>query len=348
METKKITDILKVEGIMSQGFGLSPKIVMRDKRLTVEAKAIYSYIASFAGAGSQAFPGRDLMLEKLDISPKRYYKHLQLLIECDYLRIDREVDEHGWKGRNIYTLVAHPDSDYTKPESLQTDRPQQMQLSCTDNRNSGKKEEKILPEIKKHINHPKRKNPLRAQLDIDNLIKNDPASGKDIEMIYMAADDMTKCEELKIGNAIKRKEDLQEVVDSLTADNIRIVLKALQDNNFNIKNRRKYIQTCLFNSIYDDSQTIIEEMELAKIRAAEKESKESAEQKRKEIFAAYPELKQMDEEASDIAIKLCRMTFTGSADEKSALKAKRNEIENSMKMFCIREGIDAELLELNA
>lgn len=341
MGTKKITEILKVEGIMSQGFGLSPKIVMRDKRLTVEAKAIYSYIASFAGAGSQSFPGRDLMLEELDISPKRYYKHLQLLVECDYLRIEREIDDNGWKGRNIYTLVAHPDSDYIKPEykPVHTE-PECMMNNChTGDENSGGKKEK---------RNPIKKNPLREQLDIDNLIKNDPASSKEIEIIYMAVEDMTKCEELKIGNAVKRKEDLHEVVDSLNADNIRIVLKAMQDNNSNIKNRRKYIQTCLFNSIYDDSQTIIKEMELAKSRAAEKENEESAEQKRKEIFAAYPELKQMDEEASNITIKMCKMAFIGSADEKSSLKAKRIEIENNMKNFCLREGIDVELLELNA
>ena len=341
MGTKKITEILKVEGIMSQGFGLSPKIVMRDKRLTVEAKAIYSYIASFAGAGSQCFPGRDLMLEELDISPKRYYKHLQLLVECDYLRIEREIDDNGWKGRNIYTLVAHPDSDYIKPEYKPVyTEPECMMNNChTGDENSGGKKEK---------RNPIKKNPLREQLDIDNLIKNDPASSKEIEMIYMAVEDMTKCEELKIGNAVKRKEDLYEVVESLNADNIRIVLKALQDNNSNIKNRRKYIQTCLFNSIYDDPQAIIKEMEMAKSRAAEKENEESAEQKRKEIFAAYPELKQMDEEASNITIKMCKMAFIGSADEKSSLKAKRIEIENNMKNFCLREGIDVELLELNA
>lgn len=91
---ERINDLLRVEGIMSQGFGLSPKIVMRDQRLTIEAKAIYSYIVSFAGGGNQSFPGRDMMVEELGISVKRYYKHLQLLIDCDYLRIEREKGEN--------------------------------------------------------------------------------------------------------------------------------------------------------------------------------------------------------------------------------------------------------------
>lgn len=45
----QVADILRVEGIMAQGYGLNPKIVMRDKRLTPEAKCIYSYLCSFAG-----------------------------------------------------------------------------------------------------------------------------------------------------------------------------------------------------------------------------------------------------------------------------------------------------------
>ena len=62
---KNICDILKFEGIMSQGFGVAPRIVMRDKRLTVEAKAIYCYFQSFAGSSEAAFLDDKLYLMSL-------------------------------------------------------------------------------------------------------------------------------------------------------------------------------------------------------------------------------------------------------------------------------------------
>ena len=42
--------------IFSMGYGHIAKLVMKDKDLTVEAKAIYSYIASYAGASDTAYP----------------------------------------------------------------------------------------------------------------------------------------------------------------------------------------------------------------------------------------------------------------------------------------------------
>ncbi len=40
-------NFIQINGIMSQGYGFSPKAVMRDTRLTIEAKAIYAYMSSF-------------------------------------------------------------------------------------------------------------------------------------------------------------------------------------------------------------------------------------------------------------------------------------------------------------
>ena len=81
---KNICDILKFEGIMSGGFGIAPRIVMRDHRLSIEAKAIYAYFQSFAGNRESAFPARDTILNELSISKTRYYKYLNQLIEYDY------------------------------------------------------------------------------------------------------------------------------------------------------------------------------------------------------------------------------------------------------------------------
>ena len=42
---------LQNTSILSDGYGLIPKKISRDKDLTMEAKAIYGYLASFAGSG---------------------------------------------------------------------------------------------------------------------------------------------------------------------------------------------------------------------------------------------------------------------------------------------------------
>lgn len=100
-------DLIQSEGIYKNGYGIIPKSVMRDKNLSIEAKAIYSYICSFAGAGASAFPSVKLMLKELNISENRFYKHMKSLTEMGYIKIDRERKGNRL-GNNIYTLANNP------------------------------------------------------------------------------------------------------------------------------------------------------------------------------------------------------------------------------------------------
>ncbi len=104
----KIQDILKVEGVNAKGYGIIGKIVMQDKRLSIEAKAIYAYFRSYAGAGTSAFPGVPKILEDLGISKNRYYKHFGLLKTYDYIRVDQVIQSSGKFSHNIYTMVDNP------------------------------------------------------------------------------------------------------------------------------------------------------------------------------------------------------------------------------------------------
>ena len=109
-EQKNICDVLKSEGIMSNGFGMAPRIVMCDQRLSIEAKALYAYFQSFAGSIGTASSLRKTILQELNISKNRYYKYLNQLIECDYIRVTRE-ETNGFKGRNVYVIVSNPASE---------------------------------------------------------------------------------------------------------------------------------------------------------------------------------------------------------------------------------------------
>lgn len=119
-------NFIQINGIMSQGYGFSPKMVMRDKRLTIEAKAIYAYMSSFAGAGLTAFPTVELQLAELGISKNRYYKHRKLLEDLGYITVKQtRVKGEGGKvvnGKNIYTIEQFPieKKDSEVPQNKET------------------------------------------------------------------------------------------------------------------------------------------------------------------------------------------------------------------------------------
>lgn len=82
--------MLVFENAAAHGFGTIPKLVMLDPQLTPQAKAIYAYFASFAGAGTTAFPRRSTIMRELRIgSVETYYRHFNQLIEQGYLSVEQ-------------------------------------------------------------------------------------------------------------------------------------------------------------------------------------------------------------------------------------------------------------------
>lgn len=104
----ELNDKLEIEGVNADGYGIMPKIVMQDKRLTIEAKAIYAYIVSFAGAGNTAFPSAKKILNDLQISENRFYKHRKILIEYNYITVSPVFNDKRQIIRNIYKLISNP------------------------------------------------------------------------------------------------------------------------------------------------------------------------------------------------------------------------------------------------
>lgn len=98
------------EGLLSKGYGLMPQMITRDKDLSIEAKAIYGYLAAFAGNNYEAFPSVELICGELGISENRYRKHRKALLDKGFIRIRRERLENGFS-KNFYELVQMiPDS----------------------------------------------------------------------------------------------------------------------------------------------------------------------------------------------------------------------------------------------
>lgn len=99
-----MNDKLKVTGVLSQGYGIIPKMLMKDSDLSIEAKAIYAYICSYAGNGDTAFPSVALICSDLGIGEKRFHAHKKGLIEKGYIKVGQERGTQGKFNRNVYTI----------------------------------------------------------------------------------------------------------------------------------------------------------------------------------------------------------------------------------------------------
>ena len=62
------------------GYGIVYQNVLRNPNISIEGKAVYAYLAGYAGTTDECFPGISLMCEELGISKSRLYKHMAFLI----------------------------------------------------------------------------------------------------------------------------------------------------------------------------------------------------------------------------------------------------------------------------
>lgn len=97
-------DQIKYEGksILCKGYGTIPKFIMQAD-ISIESKAIYAYMCSFAGAGQSAFPSVEKIIKDLKISEKRFYKHRKELIKYGFIEIQKNRKENR-RDRNLYII----------------------------------------------------------------------------------------------------------------------------------------------------------------------------------------------------------------------------------------------------
>lgn len=78
-------DELKVVGIDEKGYGKVYKVVMRNPKIPLTAKALYAYFCSYAGSGTTAFPHREKIISDLQFTKNTFTKHLNYLVEAKYI-----------------------------------------------------------------------------------------------------------------------------------------------------------------------------------------------------------------------------------------------------------------------
>lgn len=252
----KPKDIIQVQGINSHGYGIIPKMVMQDKRLTIQAKAIYSYFCSYAGAGKTAFPGRKRIIAELGISKDSYYKHFKLLKDCGYIEAYQEKDEKGVFCRNVYTLVESipcPHNHVTTPCPKLPCSDKQCPVKQDTNNNSIK-----INSINKYQSVSQTDGQtFKELLDLirENVSYNDlqTAYGDDIELvdefIAVILDAMlSQSKTVRINGEDKPRELVKASLMKLTYADMEHVLQQFRQHGERIKKKRQYILVMLYNS----------------------------------------------------------------------------------------------------
>ncbi|MDM0661771.1 helix-turn-helix domain-containing protein [Clostridium perfringens] len=115
-------DEIRYEGrsILSKGYGIIPKLVMQSN-ISIESKAIYSYMCSFAGNGQSAFPSVEKIILELNISEKRFYKYRKELIDHGFIKIQK-TRKGNRRDKNIYIIsqtVFHSNFEHCQNVSIE-------------------------------------------------------------------------------------------------------------------------------------------------------------------------------------------------------------------------------------
>lgn len=142
-----MTDKLKD---VTGGYGIVYKKVMKLNDLSIEAKAIYSYLCTYAGNKTTAFPSVSLICHELGIGEKRFYKYKKELMEKNIITTKR-VRKNNKFSKTVYTL--NHGFLYGQIEHIQNDRIQieHVQNNGIKNNNTNSNNSRIVDDDKKNF-----------------------------------------------------------------------------------------------------------------------------------------------------------------------------------------------------
>lgn len=94
--------------IMSLGYGMLPKMIMKDTRLSKEAKLIYCHLSCYAGAGPSSYPSRDLIARETGIPYKSLGKYIKELRAFGYIKTRERRNKRNEFASNLYIIQRSP------------------------------------------------------------------------------------------------------------------------------------------------------------------------------------------------------------------------------------------------
>lgn len=243
METNN-KNFIQVNGIMSLGYGFSPKAVMRDTRLTVEAKAIYAYMSSFAGSGLSAFPTIELQLHELGMGAKRYYKHRKLLENLGYITIKQtriKKDGKSINDKNIYTLEQFPvernkEDLESKDNNFELSQNDQADKNSLNTRFSEVGQNEQSQNEQSHNSQSNSNNLINNNLINNNNISSSKEDEEEVKKIL----GICQLQEFKLS-----KKDIKSLLLVYSFDKIAKAIITASSTNSTIKNYKGYLVSTL-------------------------------------------------------------------------------------------------------
>lgn len=107
-KTVEIKEVLRTRGLDAMGYGQVAQYAMRDPDLPLTAKAIYAFMCSLCGGGSNPLFSRDFIVAKLKIGKEAYYKYRKLLVDQGYISVEQQKDEKGYFYRTDFIIEDKP------------------------------------------------------------------------------------------------------------------------------------------------------------------------------------------------------------------------------------------------
>jgi len=95
---------IKLEGLLSEGYGIIPKKLMR-MDIHEKIKLFIAYLLSFTGRGDSCFPSYTSIAKDLKWSKTTISKAIKKSIGYGLLRVDKTVD--GFRRANKYTVLLY-------------------------------------------------------------------------------------------------------------------------------------------------------------------------------------------------------------------------------------------------
>lgn len=243
MPNENIEIRLSNGNIYEDGFGMTPKRVIFDTRLSMEAKCIYTYLTTYTNPSrNTAFPSLNTILTHLNTSKTRFYSHRKQLIDYGYITVEQKRDGNGILQRNVYTI------------NLEVPFPDDENLPLAENEESGspfpqikespfpRNEESPFPQIEEQniqVKHNKQiKNntsTTAAVADLNPELVSEPSQLRETPAAAPAVNPLRLYQEIfGVLNPIMHQ-DIQHWIDDLSAE---VVCEAMKRAAFEQKNYR--------------------------------------------------------------------------------------------------------------
>ena len=318
---KNIYHVKDRDNIEKTGYGKVSMCIMRDCRLTIEAKAIYCYFQSLAGTSGRAWPKRETILHELCISKDRFYKHLRFLIDAGYIKIEFK------NGRNVYWIACREndvayESRTANLSKTPADQNSKLVLPKADDDMCNAKERK-----KEHTSryYSKREEKRFSASDVDvsvpvleaiiDLQQKYPKCYNELALIRKIIIDTSMAKYVTVSGIVRSQTVVNDLLKELKEEHITAVLKTLIDSRNKINNKRAWIQACLFNSIFnlEERQIFRDTQAVEKYNAAYVTNGSKSEQKDEKGGTQQDEyIEKRNEEIDRLNAKLSRAILLGN------------------------------------